>query len=404
MAAIFSWLKSSSELDRTLWKVYLFQILSRMHFFSAVLIPFFTGWGGLSLTEIMLLQSWFLFWTVFLEVPTGAIADYLGRKQSMAIGALVNAVGAIVYVSAPNFAVFMLGEFLFAAGFTLISGALEAFVYDSLKSNGKESSSKKILGRLGSFHLAGIMLGALIGSFIATNLGVTYTMLLMAIPMTLAALIGFSLKNPVISKKEEKFSKSYFSTIGDGFHFVLKHKVLKILALDLAVITAFAYLIIWFYQPLLIEAGVDMKYFGLVHALLTISEIIIMSNYAFLEKLFGSKKNFIFASAFIMGAFYLLAGFTRNIVLVIIIILVAGGFGLSRNPLILNYMNKYIPSHQRATVLSVISMFKMLCIAVLAPLAGIVADWSLSYAFIMLGVLAIGFSIFSKVEESHLVD
>ena len=61
-----------------IWKMYLFEFLTSLHFISAVLIPFFADWGGISFTQIMILQSWFVFVTFVAEVPTGVVADYLG--------------------------------------------------------------------------------------------------------------------------------------------------------------------------------------------------------------------------------------------------------------------------------------------------------------------------------------
>ena len=73
-----------------------------MHFFGAVLIPFYTQWGGLSLSQAMMLNSWFMLWNVLLEIPTGTVADYLGRKVSLALGSLFGAAAALVYVSTPD--------------------------------------------------------------------------------------------------------------------------------------------------------------------------------------------------------------------------------------------------------------------------------------------------------------
>ncbi len=120
---------------------------------SGVLIPFFTDWGGISFTQIMILQSWFLFWIFVLEIPIGTIADFFGRKHSLFIVCIVNTVGVLVYVNAPNFYVFMLAEFLWAASVALVSGADEAFVYDTLKKIKRTDESKKIFGRIENFKL-----------------------------------------------------------------------------------------------------------------------------------------------------------------------------------------------------------------------------------------------------------
>jgi hypothetical protein len=64
---------------------------------------------------------------------------------------------------------------------------------------------------------------------------------------------------------------------------------LRILALDMIVIGAVAYFMIWLYQPMLKQAGVALKCFGVVGA-----AIVVMNNFEFLENVFGSKRRYSF--------------------------------------------------------------------------------------------------------------
>ena len=43
--------------------------------------PSFTEWGGITFTQIMFLQGWFMAMIFIFEIPTGSIADYFGRKK-----------------------------------------------------------------------------------------------------------------------------------------------------------------------------------------------------------------------------------------------------------------------------------------------------------------------------------
>lgn len=393
--------QEKAKFRRNIWKMYIFQFLISLHFFGAVLVPFFTDFGHLNFFQIMLLQSWFAFWVFLLEVPTGAIADFLGRKTSLMIGALVNILAVIIYSSSANFLVFMLGEFLFALACALFSGADEALVYDSLKKVNQENRSKKVLGKIESYSLAGIMIGAPIGSLIASQFGVRAPMLLMAIPLTVAFFISLTFHEPKNGKRE---SRRYLDIVKDSFALLKNSKVLKILAVDLTVIATIGYFMIWFYQPMLKQANIPIGYFGLVHAGLVIVELLIMNNYGKLEKLFGSKKGLIFFSAAITGLMFIIAGLTKSIPLVIISILLGGGFSLSRGPLFSSYMNKYIPSSKRATVMSSINMFRRFLVAILNPFVGLLVDWNLSYTLIILGAIALVFTLCSRVEEKHLKD
>lgn len=367
-----------------------------------MLVPFFTDWGGLNLTQIMVLQSWFMLWIFVLEVPSGAVADYLGRKHALVLACAVNVTGAIVYGIVPNFFVFLLGEVLWAISAALFSGASEAFIYDTLKDTGKSEKSKEVFARVDSFGLAGVMVSAPLGSVIAVQLGLNAPMLLLVIPFAVACVIGLTFEEPEVTQSPK--SRQYTRILKGGVKYFYKNRVLKILALDMIFIASIAYFMIWFYQPMLVQAGVDVAYFGLVHASFVVSQILIMNNYERLENIFGSKKRLISLSAFTTGVMFVIGGLTSSVPIVLLVIILGGGFGLSRRPLFVSYMNKYIPSSERATVLSAISMIRRLALVVVNPWVGLMADWSLSCTLIVLGVLAIVFSLVSRVKEEHLID
>lgn len=80
--------------SRNIPLLYAIRILFWSHFFAAVMVAFFTQWGGLKLSHVFYLNAWFMLCSFLLEVPTGTIADFLGRKVSLALGGLVAALGA----------------------------------------------------------------------------------------------------------------------------------------------------------------------------------------------------------------------------------------------------------------------------------------------------------------------
>jgi len=381
--------------------MYGIKFIATLNFVGAVLVPFFTNWGGLTFSQIMILQSWFMFWILVLEIPTGTVADFWGRKISILLGLTVGAVGVLVYSSYPSFYVFLLGEFLWALSSALISGADDSLVYDSLKENGQESMSKKVLARLESFKLGGLVVGVLIGSLIAHYWGLRATMLAMIFSFSLSALVALFLVEPKV--KDELETKRYFDILKSGVKFFANNKAVKILTLDMVAIASIAYFMIWLGQPLLMRAGVDIKYFGLVSAAMLLGEIGILNFYDRFEKLLGSKKRWLFGSAVVTGLFFILAAI-NYLPLVIIAIVITASFGLTRLPLFTSYINKYLPSAERATILSTVAMIRQLVLVVFNPLIGLLVDRSLAIALLILGVAAIGFSFFSKVEEGMLLD
>ncbi|MFH1728518.1 MAG: MFS transporter [Pseudomonadota bacterium] len=393
---------NSQKYKHNILKIFSIQILMRMHFIAAVLIPFFTDWGKINFTKILFIQAWFMIWVFLLEIPTGTIADFFGRKVSIILGALLGSIGFLVYASTPNFYIFLLGEFILAVSVALISGSIEAIAYDSLKKLDQEATSKKIFANLESFSLASMVIGALLGSVFAKFFGLRETVLIQAIPAFLAFIVACTLLEPKTQKENKEIS--YIETLFKGVKYFLKHKVLIILASDFISVGALAFLIIWFYQAILKLSGVDIVYFGIVHSLLVISQIIIIKSFNIFEKFLGSKRAYLFFSSIITGVFYIILGLISYLPIIILSIILCTGFGMSRRPLFINYMNKHIPSEQRATILSTVSMFRTLAIAIVYPLAGFLADISIQMTMLIIGATLIVLAFVSKVKEEHLIN
>lgn len=388
-----------------IWKLYVIRLLVNMYFISAVIVPFYTDWGGLKFSWILFINAWFWAWNFLLEIPTGTVADFFGRRISLIMGCVAGIIGILVYVSLPDIRVFLLAEVIFAVSYTLHSGADEALAYDSLKELGETDSSKKILSRMESFKLAGIVIGAACGGFIAKYLGLSMTLLIQIIPMGIAGVLSFTLKEPKISEKQTPMSfATYKHILVTGVKFFWNNRILKLLTLDNVVIFAFAWIIIWFYQALLIQAGMAIEYFGFVHMMMSVVEIVIISHFAWFERRLKSRKRLLFFSAMITGVSYIILGVTHWLPLVLVGTWLSAGFGLTRGPLFSSYMNKYIPSEQRATILSTTSMLRTFSIVVINSTAGLLSDWSISYTLLIFGAAIIIFSFISKVKEEYLLD
>lgn len=385
-------------------KIYAYKYIAYFHMFSPILIPFFTQWAKLSIFQFMLLEAWCMLCMFIFEIPSGAVADYLGRKNTMITGLTIQAMGFIIYVSFPNFYVYMLGEAVLALGFSLISGTEEAFIYDTLKNYDKESDSKIVFGRAESFGLAGIMTAAPLGSLLAHKAGLSKPLFFMFVPIGIAILILLTMKEPLVKGKQKEKS-SYIKIIKGGVSIFYKNSTLKILAMDMVFITTMGFLMIWLYQLMLEEAGVELLFYGFVNTLMVVFEIILLNTYGKLEKLLKSKKRLLFLSSLLIGIMFIVGGITRFIPIVVMVILVVGGFSLTRKVLMMSYMNKFIPSEERATVISSSTMFISFTKMVFFPLVGLVTEKiSLSVVLIALGVITIIFSFISRVEEKHLVD
>src|SRR5262249_37232636 len=98
---------------RDLRLFYFFRLLSTSYLFVPGSVADALS-RGLSLVEVMLLNTVYCTVVIFTEVPTGAIADRVGRRATMMAGALAMVAACTVYALAHGFAWFAVAEALAA--------------------------------------------------------------------------------------------------------------------------------------------------------------------------------------------------------------------------------------------------------------------------------------------------
>jgi hypothetical protein len=74
-----------------------------------------------------------------------------------------------------------------------------------------------------------------------------------------------------------------------------------------------------------------------------------------------------------------------------------------QKPMFADYMNRHIESHNRATVLSLISMISGAYVAGMGLIIGVIADVSLSWAFLFMGSLISVSALIIRVEKPHVI-
>lgn len=393
--------------DAALWRanvrrVYAWKVLTSLHFFAGVLIPFFTQWGGITLQQVLWIQTWFMLWIVALEIPTGAFADRYGRRASLlcATFSLISAVA--YYVTHHGFAHFLVAEFLWACASAFASGADEALAYDSMKAADAEGASKKALARLGTAEIFAIAIAAPIGSLVASRWGLRAPLALGLIPFFIAIPVALSLREPPRGKPEARLG--YWATLTGGARYFAAHPVLRALAFDGVSVWAFSFMTIWLYQPRLQELGVPLVYFGFFTAGATLFQSAVLLNVSAFERFFGGARAYLRWSAVIPGVCYLVLAAAHSAWLAAAPIILITGFGLSRSILINNYMHKHVDSERRATVMSAAGMSRQLFTAAVYPIVGWAAQKSLTWTFGALGLAVLASAAASSVEEAHLKD
>jgi len=151
-------------LDRQLLLLRLYALLTYPFACVPFLYFYFVG-QGLDLAGYGLVVGIYYVAMFVAEVPTGMIADRLGRKAMMVLGPFLLAAGFLVLVLWPGMAGFCCGEALLGIGHSVLSGPPAALLYDSLRAHGQETRYLQVESRVNAWRLLGTG-----GSFLAGGL------------------------------------------------------------------------------------------------------------------------------------------------------------------------------------------------------------------------------------------
>ncbi len=108
---------------------------------------------------------------IALEVPSGALADLVGRRRILLAGASLTAVSLLVFAAAESVPAFMASVGLLAAGRALISGSLEAWYVDSLRALDPSAPLSRGLSRGGAAEGLAMAVGSVIAGVLVTLAG-----------------------------------------------------------------------------------------------------------------------------------------------------------------------------------------------------------------------------------------
>ncbi len=374
---------------------FLFTILSGMHLFSAVMVIFYKDWGGLNQFQIQTLQSVFSVGIVLLEIPTGLVADLVGRKQSLILGSFIAALGFVLYGSFSGFSSFLVAELIISLGFSLISGANSALLFEILEKQKKEHELQKIRGRVRAAKLLTYAFSAQLGSKIASLWGLNAPMFLTALPIFMATFAVMMI--PEEKKEKTKKGESKIQLAMKGL-IILKDKKIFRLAINGALVNSSAYFLIWFYQPLIRKLGMPLESNGVFYSAMVLVEAVIAANFGRIGKY---TKRYLDFSALVTGISFLLAGLFPSPATLTALLLFAGGFGLTRMELVNSKIQLLTPSENHATLLSAVSLLAKLVLIPLNPLVGLVADKSLSLAFLLVGTIPFLVLVFLPVRPEE---
>jgi MFS family permease len=349
--------------------------------------------AGLSNLEAFAANAFFTAGMVLFEVPTGIVADTIGRRVSYLLGTLTLMASTFLYVllwqlGAPLWE-WAIASMLLGLGFTFFSGAVEAWLVDALTATGYTGELETVFGRGQIVSGAAMLVGSVAGGFIArqTSLGVPFV--LRGLVLLVMFGLAFRLMHDVGFTPEKggrplaEMRRIAANSIDYGWR-VPAVKWLMVESLFTGGVGIYAFYAL---QPYLLELYGDPQAYqvaGLVAAIVAGAQIAGGIAAPRIRRLFRRRTSALLATAGLSVVALGLIGLVESFWAVIGLIVVWGLLFAATLPIRQTYLNGLIPSRQRATILSFDSMMSSTGGVWTQPLLGRAADaWGYAPSYLI---------------------
>jgi MFS family permease len=369
--------------------LYLIKIAKWFNLVMPIVVLFYQE-NGLSMSQIFILKSIYSVAMVATELPSGYLADVWGCRKTILFGAILGTLGILIYSFSSDFYSFVFAEIVLGIGFSFISGADSAMLYDSLKAENRENEYIKYEGRItsgGNFAeaLAGVAGGLLASISLRTPYYFQIVVAAIAIPA------AYFLKEPqhTLERTHLKMME-IISIVKLTYRQPEMRSAILISSFTGAATLTYA----WFVQPYFQKAGVPVSVFGILWTLLNLSAgVFSMFSYR-IERFLGKRNSLLFIVIFISLGFIL-----TSLEISLVGIAILFGFYMVRGlatPVLKDYINQYTDSKVRATILSVRNLEIRIIFAAVGPVLGYLTDtFSLQTALMVTGIIYFGAAMWS---------
>ncbi|MFP6836075.1 MAG: MFS transporter [Pseudomonadales bacterium] len=347
-----------------------------------IAVPFFQS-KRLSMQEVFSLQALFALVVLITEVPSGYVADMIGRKQTLVIGAVFCGIGHTLLLGADGFWTLAMFEAALGIGHSLVSGADIALLYDTeLALERGEHEQRQVVGRLYFVRtLSEAVAGVTCSVLLLWSMDVA--VYLQAVVGWVPLLVAFSLVEP----PGRRLAKTgHLANMAQICRYLATHSaVLRLAFLALCIWSLTTFYAVWLLQKLWLEQGLGLSHFGYLWAILSLAAGLAGRWAHQVEEKIGTTAVLVFiglapALGYLgLDAFGVVGGYFASLTF-----WVSRGIGLV---ILRDAFNRRIPSEFRATANSLASFGFRAAFVITGPFVGYSFDlWGMSFT---LGLLAV---------------
>lgn len=388
---------------KLLWPFYLEYFLSSILFIMpAFMIVYFSDMGLSAFQMGILYAVWPLTALIF-EIPTGAFADLYGRKKSVLLGYLLEALAVLSLFFWKDFKLMLLSFAFLGFASTFSSGSKDAWIVDMIN-----KKNKKVIhgffSKMQFFICGGLVFSGILGAILVKNYGLSIIWIVTFFSYIFSVVFLFFFTKEDYLRKKANLSESFLKLKNQAkksLSYSYNHPVLFYIIFAGMVAMLASNLqgtIAWI--PLLKSFGMKEHYFGYLWSVMAlvmaISPIFAIK---FLKK--KRERNFIVLTSILWIITTALILLANNIILALIILFLGLFFYCSSNPSEEVYFHRFVPSKLRATVGSVKNMMFSIVVIIILPIEGwLVDNIGSKYTIFISAILMIpAIILYSKIKE-----
>lgn len=171
-----------------------FNFFTDFSFYAPIAIIYFAKVSG-SYTLGMSVFSIVMFSGAVLEVPTGILSDYIGRKKTIILGAASAVLFVTFYAIGGSFWMLAVGAFFEGLSRSFYSGNNNALLHDTLAETNSTHEYEEYLGRVNSSLQVASAIAAITGGILAVW-SFSVVMWLSVIPQLICLVLSFTIIEP----------------------------------------------------------------------------------------------------------------------------------------------------------------------------------------------------------------
>ena len=360
------------SLQNNIRTIYLMGFFQGFMVVLPIFVPLLQG-HGLSMSEVLQTQAIFALTIALCEVPSGYIADIWGRRGAILVGAGLNAIGFFSLLWANTFLDFVIYEVILGVGFSLISGADLALLYDTevhLQASGEKggagpgkSLSRLIAVEAAASGFAGIVTGLLL------LWSLEAVVVVQAFTGVLPLLLGFTLAEAPRPARQDGHGENARRIME---LLLFSRPVVFWTAFAITVFGLLAVYVFWIYQKYWEAQAIPLALFGYIWAAFALTVSVAARYSASLEQRLGTRGVLCLIAVLpVIGLLGMALGSGWVGVLFGFAIQVSRGLSVT---LFYEALNRRVPGDFRATVNSLVSLAVRAVFIITGPLLGLALD------------------------------